>query len=126
MKTSIHGSLISSSEAGESTTRSYAELLAHCDKADPIEVTSTARLPFATRLVIAVLAIATWAISRPASATGIPNTFASAIAIDKANRTITLPLFRGQVAGKGRVFFVLTESSDFNDAVARGINWSPK
>jgi hypothetical protein len=79
------------------------------------------------RLIIAILAIAAWAINtRPAAAQGIPNTFASAIAIDKTNHTITLPLFRGQVTGMGRVFFILTESSDFNDAVARGINWSPK
>jgi hypothetical protein len=62
----------------------------------------------------------------PARATGIPNQIASAIAIDKVNHTITLPLFRGQAPGGGRVYFILTESSDFNDAVRRGTNWSPK
>jgi hypothetical protein len=62
----------------------------------------------------------------PVAATGIPSTFASAIALDQVNHTVTLPLFRGQAPGFGEVFFILTESSDFNDAVSRGINWSPK
>jgi len=81
------------------------------------------------RLVLAVLTIAvgnTHIGAAVAAARGIPNTFVSAIAIDKANRTITLPLFRGQVRGSGPVLFILTESSDFKDALARGINWAPK
>ena len=81
------------------------------------------------RLVLAVLAIAACIINigpTASAARGIPNTFASAVAIDKANQTITLPLFRGQVRGTGPVLFILTESSDFQDAVARGINWAPK
>jgi len=62
----------------------------------------------------------------PATAQGIPSTFASAIALDKVNHTVTLPLFRGQAPGVGDVFYILTESSDFNDAVKRGVNWAPK
>jgi hypothetical protein len=57
---------------------------------------------------------------------GTPSTFASAISIDKVNHTVTLPLFEGSAPGRGTVWFILTESSDFNDAVNRGINWSPK
>ena len=92
-----------------------------------IERRSVPEHPSAIRRAVGVLAIAAWAIGAcTAAAPGIPNTFASALAIDKANYTVTLPLFRGQVTGKGGVYFVLTESSDFNDAVARGINWSPK
>lgn len=61
-----------------------------------------------------------------ALAAGIPNLFASAVAIDKINHTVTLPLFRGTGPRGEDVFFILTESSDFQDAVKRGINWSPK
>lgn len=46
------------------------------------------------RLVLAVLAIAACIINigpTASAARGIPNTFASAVAIDKANQTITLP-----------------------------------
>ena len=76
--------------------------------------------------VLMVVAIAATALGRAASATGIPSTFASAIAIDKENQTVTLPLFRGQAEGFGPVWFILTESSTFDDAVRRGVNWSPK
>ena len=76
--------------------------------------------------LLAVLAIAGAALARVASATGIPSTFASAIAIDKENQTVTLPLFRGQAEGFGPVWFILTESSSLDDAVQRGVNWSPK
>src|SRR5713101_386106 len=96
-------------------------------KTNPNELSIIPRYPFASRFLIAVLAIAAWGLGTdPAAARGIPNTFASAVAIDKANRTITLPLFRGQAEGTEPVFFILTESSDFDDAVARGINWSTK
>jgi hypothetical protein len=56
----------------------------------------------------------------------IPSTFAAAITLDTINQTITLPLFRGTGPRGERIFFVLTESSDFRQAVAHGINWSPK
>ncbi len=44
---------------------------------------------------------------------------------DAVNNTATLPLFQGSVAGKS-VWFVVTESSDQEDAKARGVNYSPK
>jgi hypothetical protein len=61
-----------------------------------------------------------------AAATGIPNRFAAAIAFDTINHTVTLPAFEGEAPGRGETWFILTESSDFNDAVSRGINWAPK
>jgi hypothetical protein len=76
--------------------------------------------------LVAALVVAAAALARPASAAGIPSTFASAIAIDKENQTVTLPLFRGQEEGFGPVWFILTESSSFDDAVGRGVNWAPK
>jgi len=84
-----------------------------------------------TSLSIAALTLSAGAIvmvARPASAatSGIPNRFAAAIAFDTVNKTVTLPAFRGEAPGRGDTWFILTESSDFNDAVRRGINWAPK
>jgi len=53
-------------------------------------------------------------------------TLDAAIALDTINQTITLPLYRGTGPRGERVFFILTESSDFGQAVKLGINWSPK
>lgn len=84
-------------------------------------------------LAAAAIAVGTLTAAAPAGAAttpgtteGIPNTFASAIALDKVNHTVTLPLFQGWAPGRGPVWFILTESSNLNDAVARGTNWSPK
>ena len=57
---------------------------------------------------------------------GIPNFLVSAIAIDKAAHTATLPLYRGEAPGRGRVWFIITESSDLNEAHRLGLNWAPK
>lgn len=64
--------------------------------------------------------------AQTAQSQGIPDTFASAISIDKVDHTVTLPLFKGTAPGRGTVWFILTESSGFHDAVHRGVNWSPK
>src|SRR6266568_6630448 len=64
--------------------------------------------------------------AKQAVAGEIPSTFAAAIALDTINQTITLPLYRGTGPRGERVFFILTESSDFGQAVKLGINWSPK
>jgi hypothetical protein len=55
----------------------------------------------------------------------IPNQLESAINLDKVNHTVTLPLYKG-VSGDQRVWFVLTDTSDLNEAARLGINWSPK
>jgi hypothetical protein len=55
----------------------------------------------------------------------IPNQLESAVNLDKVNHTVTLPVYKG-VSGDQRVWFVLTDTSDLNEAVRLGINWSPK
>jgi len=64
--------------------------------------------------------------SASAATTGIPNYLVSAIAIDHANHTATLPLYQGEAQHVGRVWFILTESSNLADAERLGINWAPK
>ncbi len=49
----------------------------------------------------------------------------SALAIDKQNGSVTLPLFKGKHDGR-TVWYVLTESSNRDQAERRGINWAPK
>jgi hypothetical protein len=57
---------------------------------------------------------------------GIPATFSSALELDTENKIVVLPLFRGEGPGGGDVYYIITESSDFRDAVRRGVNWAPK
>ena len=59
------------------------------------------------------------------SSLSIPNQLESAINLDKVNHTVTLPLYKGDANGD-RVWFILTDTSDLNEAVRLGINWSPK
>ena len=59
------------------------------------------------------------------SSLSIPNQLESAINLDKVNHTVTLPLYKG-VFGDERVWFILTDTSDLNEAARLGINWSPK
>ena len=49
----------------------------------------------------------------------------SAIAVDRARGTVTLPLLKGRHDGKV-VWYVVTESSDEDDAERRGVNHSEK
>ena len=56
----------------------------------------------------------------------IPNYLVSAIQIDNAHNTVTLPLYRAEAPGRGTTWFVITESSDLREAVRLGVNWSPK
>src|SRR5262252_4498209 len=66
------------------------------------------------------------------SSLSIPNQLPSAINVDHALHTVTLPLYKGTLdddTGKSdddRIWFVLTDTSDLNEAVRLGINWSPK
>jgi hypothetical protein len=82
--------------------------------------------PFLAAAITLATAAAGAANSASATTVGIPNYLASAIAIDKANHTATLPLYHGEVPGLGRVWFILTESSNLDDAIRLGVNWSPK
>lgn len=49
----------------------------------------------------------------------------SALAVDRQNGSVTLPLFKGKHDG-ATVWYVVTESSNRGDAERRGINWAPK
>ena len=50
----------------------------------------------------------------------------SATNVNLTAQTVTLPLFKGRTAAGDKTFFIITESSDRNDARARGVNWAPK
>ena len=55
----------------------------------------------------------------------IPNQLESAINVDKVNHTVTLPLYKGAL-GDQRVWFIITDTSNLQEAVRLGVNWSPK
>lgn len=57
---------------------------------------------------------------------GVPPRLPSARTLDRRDREVTLPLFRGRVRGGDDAFFVVTESSSLDEALDRGLNWSPK
>ncbi len=48
----------------------------------------------------------------------------SAVSVDAEAHTVTLPLFRGEAAGKP-VWYIVTDSSDVADAAARGVVHAP-
>ena len=50
----------------------------------------------------------------------------SATNLNFDGRTVTLPLFKGRTPAGDKTYFIITESSDRDDARARGINWAPK
>jgi len=70
-------------------------------------------------------AVAATAATAATAQLSIPNQLESAISVDKVNHTATLPLYKG-VWHEQRVWFVLTESSNLQEAVRLGINWAPK
>lgn len=73
-------------------------------------------------IAIAVLAIPAWGqVATTSSADVLP----SAIRVDRATGTVTLPLFKGTHDGR-TVWYVVTESSNKNDAERRGVNHAPK
>lgn len=56
----------------------------------------------------------------------LPNSLASASQIDTINATAVLPLYRGQDANGGDVFYILTESNNVDKSIELGLNWTPK
>lgn len=52
-------------------------------------------------------------------------TMAQTIALDPERETITLPLYQGTFAGSP-VYYIITESSDKDDAERLGVNYAPK
>jgi hypothetical protein len=51
---------------------------------------------------------------------------ALAIKLTATNANVTLPIFKGVEPGGNIVYYIITESSDFNVAKQMGINYSPK
>jgi hypothetical protein len=62
---------------------------------------------------------------RAAAATARP-TLKSAIALDAANETITLPLHKGVTATGKTTWFIVIDSSAKADATSRGVNFAPR
>lgn len=81
-----------------------------------------------TIAVIAAIALLCVAqgVLRPARADGgVDFVLQSAIRVDPASETITLPVFQGTFAGSP-VYYIVTESSDKDDAERRKVNYAPK
>ncbi len=58
-------------------------------------------------------------------ATETVHPFRGAFAVDTVAATVTIPLQSGRV-GRRTVWYVITESSDRNDAKRRGVPWAPR
>ncbi len=56
----------------------------------------------------------------------LPNKLASAMEIDTVNATAVLPLYRGQDAAGGDVYYIITEANDVDQSIKLGLNWTPK
>ncbi len=56
----------------------------------------------------------------------LPNQLASATQIDTVTATAVLPLYRGQDAAGGDVFYIITESNNVDKSIELGVNWTPK
>ncbi len=56
----------------------------------------------------------------------LPNQLASATEIDTIAATAVLPLYRGQDASGGDVYFIITESNNVDESIRLGLNWTPK
>ncbi|HET7480390.1 MAG TPA: hypothetical protein VFJ72_12840 [Rubrobacteraceae bacterium] len=61
-----------------------------------------------------------------ASATAAAQILPSATNLNAAQKTITLPLFKGKTATGQNTWYVVTESSSRADATRRGVNYAPK
>lgn len=55
-----------------------------------------------------------------------PNNMSSVSEIDTVNATGVFPLYRGQDANGGDVYYVITESNNVDKAIELGLNWAPK
>ncbi|MGI8510166.1 MAG: hypothetical protein ACR2MQ_12655 [Gemmatimonadaceae bacterium] len=64
--------------------------------------------------------------ARASAARMLPNSLASATEVDTAAATGVLPLYRGQDASGGSVYFIITETNDVDESVRLGVNWTPK
>lgn len=83
-------------------------------------------------LSAAVAVLSVFAIAGPAAADGTSNrcgdahcTMEQTIRLDPVTEQITLPIYQGTFAG-APVYYIVTDSSDQNDARRRGVNYAPK
>ncbi len=88
------------------------------------------RLPFSSAILLLVLLLfSTDAGTRNAHASGGGSQFTpfvtSLLNLDPVNETVTLPLHSGVSNGQS-VSYILTDTSDRNEAQALGINWAPR
>lgn len=56
----------------------------------------------------------------------LSNQLASATQIDTITTTAVLPLYRGQDASGGDVYYTITESNNVDKSIELGLNWTPK
>lgn len=56
----------------------------------------------------------------------LPNNMTSVTEIDTVNATGVFPLYRGQDANGGDVYYVITESNNVDKSIELGLNWAPK
>ncbi|MET4076565.1 hypothetical protein [Hymenobacter sp. UYCo722] len=56
----------------------------------------------------------------------LPNQLASAAQIDTITATAVLPLYRGQDASGGDVYYIITECNNVDKSIELGLNWTPK
>ncbi|MEO5862716.1 MAG: hypothetical protein ABIQ03_09680 [Burkholderiales bacterium] len=85
---------------------------------------ATAWLKEGLTLTAAILVVGL-GIASPAHADDVEFVLDSAIRVDPPNETITLPVFQG-VANRDTVYYIVTESSDKDDAGRRKVNYAPK
>lgn len=81
-------------------------------------------------LVLAALALVVGTVvttgtnAAPAKTRGLLVT--SALALDRANETVTLPLFKGRTPSGKALWYVITDDSSKADARKRGVNFAPR
>lgn len=56
----------------------------------------------------------------------VPSTLPSAIRVDREEKTVKLPLYRGLDRSGRNVYFVVLDASNVDEATRRGVNWAPK
>ena len=81
------------------------------------------KIGFGTLTTIILVAGVT---ARSENSRGVELFLTSAFAIDNAAQTVTLPLFQGLTADGRDTWYIVTDSSDRDDARARGVNFAPK
>lgn len=77
-------------------------------------------------LCIAVVAVGAAATRAGARSSAPRSLLRSAISLDAANETITLPLQQGVTANGARTWYVVIDSSSRADASRRGVNFAPR